>query len=315
MTTKTAFIFPGQASQYVGMGRALAETATEAAQIFAQADQILETPFAELCWSGPEEKLNDTYNTQPAVFITSIAVWTTLQVAGYTRPPDFVAGHSLGEYSAYVVSGVLSFEDGLKLVRKRSYLMQKAGQQKPGKMAAIVRLDLNKLEAICEKVTQETGSVELANYNSPEQVVISGDESGVDQAIQLAKEAGVRRAIKLGVSVAPHSKLMEVVYDEFATAVDETRLEVPQIPIVANITAKPLLTIDDIRTEMREQLTSPVRWMQSIQYMISQKVDQFIELGPKSVLTNLQRRIDKQVTARAIETSEQINDFLQAQSL
>ncbi len=306
-----AFVFPGQGSQYVEMGKEIAQTYPAAADIFARADDILGTTLSKLCWDGPVETLNQTYNTQPAIFVASIATLAALRAAGYTSQPAFLAGHSLGEYVAYVVAGVLSFADGLKLVRERARLMGKAGQESPGKMAAILKLSDEQVAQICRQAAQESGWVQIANYNSPGQVIISGDEAGVDRAIELAKAAGARRALPLKVSIAAHSKLMETANAEFQNAIEAVALYPPTIPVIANITARPLETVSDIKAEMLGQLTSSVQWTKSVQYMVEQGVTRFVEIGPKNVLTSLMKRINKTVSAVAVDSLADLQTFLQ----
>ncbi len=301
MTEKLAFVFPGQGSQTLGMGQELAKTYPEAADIFKRADEILDAPLSEICWQGPEEALNDTYNTQPGIFVSSIATLAALRAAGYAAKPNFVAGHSLGEYVAYVAAGVLSFEDGLRLVRERAKLMKKAGQQNPGKMAAIIKLSDEQVSDICRQVSAETGWIQIANYNAPGQIIISGDKAGIDRAIELARAAGARKVVELPVSIAAHSKLMETVNAEFEIAVNAAKINAPTIPVVANITARPLDSVDAVRAEMVGQLTASVQWSKSIQFMIAQGVSKFIEIGPKNVLTGLLKRIDRSVSRLNVE--------------
>lgn len=310
--TKRAFVFPGQGSQYAGMGKSVAENFTAAAEIFSRADEILHTDFSSLCWNGPDETLNQTFNTQPAIFVTSIAVMEALRQAGYILQPDFVAGHSLGEYVAYVIAGVLSFEDGLKLVRERGRLMGIAGKENPGKMAAILKLTDEQVEAICRQATEEAGWVQIANLNSPGQVIISGSSSGIARAIELAKAAKARRAQELAVSIAAHSKLMESANTHFTEVVVATTLHTPSIPVVGNITAEPLQSVDAIKTEMVGQLTHSVQWTRSIQFMIAQGVTEFIEIGPKDVLSGLIKRIDRTVARRAVEDADGILKLMEA---
>lgn len=310
---KIAFVFPGQGSQYVGMGQEIANAYSDAADLFAQADEILGVSLSTLCREGPAAALDETYNTQPALFVTSLACLSALRSAGYTVQPDFVAGHSLGEYAAYVAAGALSFVDGLKLVRERGRLMAQAGRQAPGKMAAILKLSGEEVAAICRQVCEQTGWVQIANYNAAEQIIISGEETAIERAVELAKAAGSRRAMILPVSIAAHSKLMETANAEFKIAVDAVTLSTPTIPIVANITALPLPTPVEIRAEMVGQLTSSVQWSRSVEYMAAQGVTQFIEIGPKDVLTNLIKRIDKTVSAQAVENITGITALLEAQ--
>lgn len=311
MTDNVAFVFPGQNSQEVGMGRALVENYPAAAEIFAEADDILDFPLSHLCFEGPEADLNDTINTQVAVFVTSIAALQALRAAGYEARPEYVAGHSLGEYSAYVAAGALSFADGLRLVRERGRLMKKAGELNPGGMAAILKLDDQAVTRICREVGQAGhGLLQIANYNSPGQVVISGESAAIDKGIELALAAKARRAVKLAISIAAHSELMRVVTAEFREAINNTPLNLPEIPLIANITGEPLNSVEAIRVEMEGQLTASVRWTDSILWLVNHSITDFIEIGSKSVLTGLIRRIDKGVNAQAVGTPEEITALL-----
>jgi [acyl-carrier-protein] S-malonyltransferase len=296
MIENTAFVFPGQGSQEVGMGKALVENYPAARAVFEKADDILGFSLSQLCFEGPKTDLNDTFNTQPAIFTTSIAALEALKAAGYGVKPSYVAGHSLGEYSAYVAAGVLSFEDGLRLVGERGRLMKEAGELNPGSMAAILKLDNTAVAVICQKATGEGfGILQVANYNSPGQVVISGHSAAVDKAIELAIAAKARRAVKLPVSIAAHSELMRVVADQFREAINRTPLNLPEMPIVANINAEPLDSLEAIREEMEGQLTNSVYWADTILWMVDHGVITFVEIGPKNVLTGLIRRISKEV--------------------
>lgn len=307
MTEKIAFVFPGQGSQEVGMGAALAESSAAARAVFEKADDILGIALSRLCFEGPEAELNDTYNTQPAIFVTSIAALEAMREAGYQVKPSYTAGHSLGEYSAYVAAGVLDFEAALRLVRERGRLMKKAGELNPGGMAAILKLDDDKVATICRQVTSEGyGNLQVANYNSPGQLVISGDDKAVDKGIELALAAKARRAVKLPVSIAAHSELMRVVADSFREVVDQTPLNLPETPIVANITAQPLESLQAIQEEMEGQLTSSVRWSETVRWMIDHGVDTFVEIGPRDVLKGLIRRIDKSVNTMTVGTPDEI---------
>lgn len=295
------------------MGRTLAETYPAARDIFKRADEIVDFPLSRLCFEGPEADLNDTLNTQAAIFVTSMAALAALRAEGYQARPAYVAGHSLGEYSAYAAAGVLTFEDGLRLVRERGRLMKKAGELNPGGMAAILKLDDDVVAQICRQVSGEGDSVlQVANYNSPGQVVISGHNAAVEQGIELALAAKARRAVKLPVSIAAHSELMRVVADEFRAAINQTPLHLPEIPIVANITAEPLESLEDIRAEMEGQLTASVCWTESILYMVNHGVTRFIELGPKDVLAGLIKRIAKDVETQTIGKAEDIAAVLAA---
>jgi len=292
---KVAFVFPGQGSQYVGMGRDIYETYPEAKVLFDEADEILGFPLSRLCFEGPKEELNDTINTQPAIFATSLACLEVLK-SRFFAEPLFLAGHSLGEYSALVAAGALDFADGLKLVRERGRLMKEAGERNPGGMAAVLGLEAEVLDEICRIASRETGGVvQLANYNSPGQIVISGHKEALEQALELAREREARRVIPLAVSIAAHSPLMQPAAQTFADVVAQVDFHQPQVPVVANVTAAPITTVAEIRGELVNQLTSTVRWAESVRYMMAQGVSTFVEIGPKNVLTGLIRRIERGV--------------------
>jgi len=296
----TAFLFPGQGSQHVGMGQDLYEAYPEARAIFDQADDILGLALSELCFNGPEERLSDTINTQPAIFATSVALLRAL-TSNKLPVPGFVAGHSLGEYSALLAAGAMDFVSGLQLVRERGRLMKEAGQRSPGGMAAVLGLETEVVDQVCRQAREETGGViQVANYNSPGQIVISGDFRTRDVAVELAKAEGAKRVVPLAVSIAAHSPLMQCIVDEFRQAVEAVEFRRPTVPVVANVTATPLEGVDAIREELVQQLTSPVRWVESVQYMVGQGVAEFVEIGPKDVLTKLMRRIDKSVQAKSV---------------
>jgi [acyl-carrier-protein] S-malonyltransferase len=291
---KTAFVFPGQGSQYVGMGRDLYETYPEAKALFDEADGILGFPISKLCFEGPEEELSETINTQPTILAVSVALLQMLK--SHQLSPTIVAGHSMGEYTALIAAGVLDFGDGLRLVRERGRVMQEAGERNPGGMAAVLGLEAETLDEICQVASQETdGIVQLANYNSPGQVVISGHKESLERALELARERGARRVIPLAVSIASHSPLMRPAAESFASIVAQVDFQPPKVPVVANVTAAPITTVAEIRDELVKQLTSTVRWVESVQYIIAQGVTTFVEIGPKDVLAGLIRRIDKSV--------------------
>jgi [acyl-carrier-protein] S-malonyltransferase len=297
----TAFLFPGQGSQYVGMGQDLYEAYPEARAIFDQADDILGLALLELCFNGPEERLSDTINTQPAIFATSVALLRAL-TSNKLPVPGFVAGHSLGEYSALLAAGAMDFVSGLQLVRERGRLMKEAGQRSPGGMAAVLGLETEVVDQVCRQAREETGGViQVANYNSPGQIVISGDFRTRDVAVELAQAEGAKKVVPLAVSIAAHSPLMRCIADEFRQAVEAVEFRSPAVPVVANVSATPLEGVDAIREELVQQLTSPVRWVESVQYMIGQGVAEFVEIGPKDVLTKLMRRIDRSVQAMSVE--------------
>jgi [acyl-carrier-protein] S-malonyltransferase len=275
--SQTAFLFPGQGSQYVGMGQDLSEAYPEARATFDQADKVLGFALSDLCFNGPEEALNDTINTQPAIFVISVALLRALESSGL-QAPSFVAGHSLGEYSALVAAGAMDFAAGLQLV-----------------------METEVVDQVCRQAREETGGViQVANYNSPGQIAISGDFRTRDVAIELAKAEGAKRVVPLAVSIAAHSPLMKCIADEFRQAVEATEFRVPTVPVVANVSAAPLESVQAIREELVRQLTSPVRWVESVRYMIGQGVTEFVEIGPKDVLTKLMRRIDRSVQAMSV---------------
>ena len=296
-----AFLFPGQGSQKPGMGQALAAAHPEAKAVFDQADKLLGIQLSKLCWEGPEAELNDTINTQPALLVHSVAALRVFEKLHLGFVPAYVAGHSLGEISAAVAAGALDFPAALKLVRRRGELMKLAGQQNPGGMAAILGIDIETLDKICFKasiVGKEV--VQVANDNSPGQVVISGHSGAVQRAIDLAKEAGAKRALPLAVSIAAHSPLMAGAQDQFRIAVDDALIEDPEIPIVGNVGADILKTADTIRGDLYGQLTSRVHWTESIRNLRKLGVKSFIELGSGSVLTGLLKRIDAEAEGIAL---------------
>lgn len=307
---KTAFLFPGQGSQAVGMSKTLAETYPIVKHTFEQANDILGYDLATLCFEGPAEQLNETIHTQPALFVAGAATFRALNEK-FPSAPAFVAGHSLGEFTALVASGALTFEDGLRLVHKRASLMQDAGEKSPGAVAALLGLDIETVKSLCVDAQNLTGEVVvLANDNCPGQVVISGSNLALDKALELATERGAKRAVKLAVSVAVHSPLMKAAGEEFKVAVEQTPLQTPQIPIVANVTAQPLTDVEAIRQELAEQITSSVRWTESIQTMLAEGVDTFVELGPGGVLKGLLKRIDRSANGFSIETPDDVEKFI-----
>ena len=285
---KVAYLFPGQGSQYVGMGQVLYEAHAEAQAVFDQADAALGISLSRLCFEGPSEVLTDTFNAQPAILATSVATLEVLKAQGLYRIPDFVAGHSMGEFSALVAAGVLPFVEALHLVRERGRLMKLAGECSPGGMAAVIGLDVADLDQICQSAGREAGGViQVANDNCPGQTVISGNDAALELAMEKAQAAGARKVVRLAVSIASHTPLMSSITDEFAAAVDAVSLTDADVPLVANVSAYPITRAEDIRAELRAQLTSAVRWTESMRYIVDQGVIQVVEIGPKNVFSGL----------------------------
>ena len=284
-----AFVFPGQGAQFVGMGLDLYENHSEAQELFENANEILGFSITDIMFEGTAEELKQTKVTQPAIFLHSVIFSKAMRDA-FT--PDMVAGHSLGEFSALVANGTLSFEDGLKLVSKRAMAMQKACEANPSTMAAVLGLDDDVVEKICEETS---GIVVPANYNCPGQLVISGEIEAVNLANEKMKEAGARRALLLPVGGAFHSPLMEPAREELAAAIEETTFSEPSCPIYQNVPTTAVNTADEIKQNLIAQLTAPVKWTQSVQQMIADGAKHFTEVGPGKVLQGLVRKIDNSV--------------------
>lgn len=309
--SKIAFVFPGQGSQAVGMGKDLFEQFEPAANIFKKADQKLNFSLTDLIFEGPKEELTLTHNTQPALLTTSIAILEHFKQ--FNIQPDFVAGHSLGEYSALVAAGVLSFEEAVFAVRKRGEYMQEAVPAGEGAMAAVLGLEREKLTAVTQEISDAGNSVQLANLNCPGQIVISGTTKGVELAGEKAKEAGAKRAIPLEVSGPFHSELMKPAAEKFASVLDGLQLTDAKIPVIANVTAAPIQDHAEIKAKLVEQLYSSVLWEDSVRKMLDLGVDTFIEIGPGKVLSGLIKKIDRKAKVYAVndmETSSKVAEEL-----
>ena len=282
-----AYVFPGQGAQFTGMGKDLYENSALAKDLFEKANNILGFRITDIMFEGTAEELKETKVTQPAVFLHSVILARTLNIK-----PDMVAGHSLGEFSALVANGTLSFEDGLKLVSQRALAMQKACEIKPSTMAAVLNLDDKIVEEICASID---GVVVAANYNCPGQLVISGEYKAVELACEKMKEAGAKRALILPVGGAFHSPMMEPARSALAAAIEATTFSTPTCPVYQNVTATAVSTADEIKKNLIIQLTAPVRWTQSVQQMIKDGASSFTEVGPGKVLVGLINKIDKEV--------------------
>lgn len=294
---KNAFVFPGQGSQFPGMGKELYENSAFAKKLFEQANEILGFRISDVMFSGTEEDLRQTKVTQPAVFLHSVIAFKGVE----NNKPDMVAGHSLGEFSSLVASGVLSFEDGLRLVSARAIAMQHACELKPGTMAAVLGLEDGKVEAICAEVEEQTGEVVVpANYNCPGQLVISGSLKGVEEACARLKAAGAKRAMLLPVGGAFHSPLMEPAKEELKGAIENTTFYNTTCSVYQNVVAKAVVNKDEIKKNLIDQLTGPVRWTQSVRSMIIDGASRFTEIGPGKVLQGLIHKVDKAMQVEGV---------------
>jgi len=306
--TKVAYVFPGQGSQYVGMGRDLYDSFASAKAVFEEADEILGFPLSGLCFEGPEDELRQTINAQPALVTTSLACLQAAREVGGRNSlplPAFVAGHSLGEYTALAVAGVLDFGDAIYLARERGRLMHEAGQLRPGNMAAIIGLDESLLSEVCRQT-----DTRMANINCPGQIVISGGTESLTQAMELARAKGASRVVPLQVSGAFHTPLMQSAYDGMSAVLAGISFSEPAIPIIGNTGAQPLASTEAIKEELLRQLCNCVQWQRSVEYMVANGVATFIEIGPGRVLGGLIKRISREVTTLNVADAEAVRNLV-----
>jgi len=303
----TAFVFPGQGSQKVSMGHDLFTSSNVGKKYFNLANEIMDTDIQSIIFNGPEEKLKETQYTQPAIYIVSVILGHILLEEG--QQPDMVAGHSLGEYSACTIAGSLTFETGLSLVKLRAESMQDAGTTNPGTMAAIIGMADEDVISMCNTISSDESVVVAANFNYPGQVVISGNINAVHEIMEKAPDLGAKMAKELNVSGAFHSPLMEPAKKRLSAALDNIEINTANMPVYANVTAEPMIEADEIRSNLKNQLDCPVKWHETIDNMKTAGATEMMEVGPGRVLQGLNRRIDKSLTSKGVETLEQIKEI------
>jgi len=301
-----AFLFPGQGSQFVGMGKDVYDGFEQARAVFAVADKVLGFKLSQLCFEGPEEELRLTVNVQPAIVTFSMALLAVMQSGNHSLAPDFAAGHSLGEYSALCAAGALSTSDVILLARERGKLMYQASIEKPGTMAAVIGL----ADEVVSQLAAEAG-VHVANYNCPGQIVISGEAKQIEKAMGLATAHGALKVVQLQVSGAFHTSLMQSAADGLAQAISTVAFNAPAIQVIGNASAKPLVSIGDVKDELVQQLCHPVQWQKSIEYLLTQGVETFVEIGPGKVLAGLVRRIKRDAITVNIGDARSLKDFIE----